>query len=732
MRKVRKIFCAALLTSLLFIPSWPAGDAAASNLVSQTWLPGDTLFGDIGFTVGLPVFGPGYNAALPRVNAQAHPNLTVTMKEIEQQVLPLPYPKTRVWAYETSDTKKGTPLGPANWPAVTLEAKRHVPTTITFVNDLPSFNPLEPTGAGLVQGLVTADKTIHWADPLNAPAMNYCVDNPTGPGCSLPFIGAPPAVVHLHGAETFSGFDGGPDQWFAPNGARGAGFYSLGYPGPGEAIYRYINKQEPGTLWFHDHALGATRTNVYSGMAAFYFLRSPGAEPKNLPTGAYEIEMAIQDRQFDTNAQLFWPDGSGAACGSGAPDDPCLNGPPPNPDIHPFWIPEFIGDVVVVNGAPWPVLNVEPRRYLFRLLDGSNARFYRLTFGNAGSGEPTPPVYAIGSDDGYIDAPVPVSQVFIAPGERSYVVVDFTGLAGETVTVMNDAPVPYPMGLVPGTDANQLSMDKIMRFNVSVPLVGTDKSCDPANDGCKRPTKMVRLTDGAGTVSESVTINKRRQLILKEWEGAGGPHEVFVNNTSYEGDKSANIARLFGDGISELPQQGSTELWEIINLTVDAHPMHVHLAQFQILNRQAYDTTPVTGYYDAAWAPAFGTAGQADLPAGCSAGQFCPGYGPPLAYNVANADGALGGNPAITPYLVGDPSPPAAWESGWKDTAKSLPGEVLRLLVRFTPTSVPVKSAKAGRNHYSFDPTQGPGYVWHCHIIDHEDNEMMRPYRLTK
>jgi hypothetical protein len=165
--------------------------------VSQTWLPGDTLFADIGFTVGLPVFGPGYNAALPRVNAQAHPNLTVTMKEISQQVLPLPYPKTRVWAYETSHAKKGTPLGPANWPAVTLEAKRNVPTTITFVNDLPSFNPLEPDGPGLVQGLVTADKTIHWADPLNAPAMNYCVDNPTGPGVlpalyrSAPGGGAP-------------------------------------------------------------------------------------------------------------------------------------------------------------------------------------------------------------------------------------------------------------------------------------------------------------------------------------------------------------------------------------------------------------------------------------------------------------------------------------------------------------------------------------------------------------
>jgi len=727
MRKAWRLLYAALFMSLLIVPFWPCGEAAASNLVSQTWLPGDTLFPTIGFTTGLPVFGPGYNAALPRVNAQTHPNLTVTMKEVSQQVLPEPYPKTRVWAYETSDTKKGTILGPALWPAVTLEAKRNVATNVTFVNDLPSFNPLEPTGAGLVQGLVTVDRTIHWADPTDAPYMNYCVDEPGGPGCSVPFIGSPPAAVHLHGAETFSGYDGGPEQWFAPNGARGAGFYSLGYPGPGEAVYRYTNLQEAGTLWFHDHALGATRTNVYSGMAAFYFLRQAAAEPKNIPTGAYEIEMALQDRQFDTNAQLFWPDGGGP-CGSGDPDDPCLNGPPPNPTIHPFWIPEFIGDVAIVNGAPWPVLHVEPRRYVFRLLDGSNARFYRLTFGNTGAGEQQPPVYAIGADDGYIDTPVAISQAFIAPGEREYVIVDFTGLAGKTVTVMNDAPVPYPNGLVPGVDVNQLNMNKIMQFVVSVPLVGTDKSCNPATGGCKRPTKMVRLTDGAGNIGKDVIINKKRQLILKEWEGPGGPHEVLVNNTAWDGLKSANIAPLFPtDGISELPQQGSTELWEIINLTVDAHPMHTHLVQFQILDRQAFDTTA----YPSAWEGAFGQS-PVPLPAGCVAGQFCPGYGPPLVYTTLNADGALGGNPAITPYLTGAARAPDPWESGWKDTAKAMPGEVLRLLVRWTPTSTGVKAAKAGRNSYSFKPTDGPGYVWHCHIIDHEDNEMMRPYKVAK
>ena len=715
-----------LFLSILLLRPWSSGDVYGSNLVAQTWLPGDALFSFIRFTTPLPVFGPGYNAAFPRVNTLTHPNLTLTMKEVSQQVLPSPYPKTRVWAYETSD-QKGTVLGPAYWPAVTLEARRGSATTIKYVNDLPSFNPVTPLGAGLLQGLLTIDKTVHWADPANSPVMNYCIDNPTGPGCSLPFIGSPPSVVHLHGAEQSSRFDGGPEQWFTANGTQGPGFYSLGYPGPGEAIFKYINTQEPGTLWFHDHALGATRTNVYGGLAGFYFLRGPAHEPNTLPKGAYEIEMLFQDRQFDTNAQLFWPDGSGV-CGSGNPDDPCLNGPPTNPTVHPFWVPEFIGDVAIVNGAPWPVLHVEPRRYLFRLLDGSNARMFRFTFGNAADDDPLPPVYQIGADDNYFDQPVAVSPVFIAPGERAYVIVDFTGLAGETVTLINDAPVPYPSGLVPGVDANQAGMARIMRFQVSVPLVGADTSCNPALGHCKRPTKMVRLTDGAGNVAPHVAISKTRQLVLKEWEGAGGPLQVFVNNTYWDGSRSANIVDTFPlDGVSELPRVGSTELWEIINLTADAHPMHTHLTQFQVLDRQAYDTVG----YPAAWAAAFGT-GPIPLPAGCVAGTFCPGYGPPLPYNVANADGAIGGNPAVAPYLQGAAMLPDAGENGWKDTIKAYPGQVLRLLVRWAPTSVGVRAVKAGQSFYSFDPTQGPGYVWHCHILDHEDNEMMRPYKVAK
>ena len=719
---------------------------SASTLVAQTPLPGACI---PQFAVPLPVFGPA--GPIKRVNAEGHPALTVTMKEINQSVLPqgqldtcgmgVMFGTTRVWAYETTDTFSGKVLGPANWPAITVEADRWEPTFVKYVNRLPSFDSLAPTGPGLVQGLVTVDQTIDWADPLNPTMMLPCLNDPTVAGCNLPYTGPVPAVVHLHGAEVSSLFDGGPEAWMTPDGKKGPGFFSLWNAGPGAAVYAYPNKQEPGTLWFHDHAMGATRTNVYSGMAAFYLLRDPEREPVRLPKGRYEIEMAIQDRQFDTNSQLFFPDGSGANCGSGLPGDPCLNGAPGNPTVHPFWIPEFIGDVAVVNGAPWPYLNVEPRRYRFRLLDGSNARFYNLDFGAA-------KVYAIGSDGNYVNAPARVSKVFMGPGERYDVIVDFGGLNGQTITVTNDARMPFPEGLSPVPyaspacvglcPADQPTMASIIQFRVS-PVSVTDTSCDPAVAGqCRRPSPIVALTDGAGHLAAGVKLDKHRQLVLKENEdpGSSSPLEVFVNNTAFHGTRSAGVSADFPtDGISELPQQGSTELWEIINLMTDAHPIHLHLTQFQVVSREHFDVGPTgTGGYLDAWAAAFGSNTAVPLPAGCTAGQFCPGYGPPLPYGTPNADGAIGGNPAVSPYLLGDVTPPAPEEAGWKDTVKVLPRQVVRLAVRYVPTSKPLvaNATYAGQNLYPFDPTRGDGYVWHCHIIDHEDNQMMRPFRVVK
>ncbi|HEY3489898.1 MAG TPA: multicopper oxidase domain-containing protein [Candidatus Deferrimicrobiaceae bacterium] len=775
MAKTRFKIAAVLVATL------GTGAAWASTLIPQTVVPGACI---PQFATPLLSFGPGTKAALPRVDALKHPVLTIKMKESNRPVLPpptpaIPYPSnyfdvpsqsnlvcptvtidnTRIWAYETSDGITGKVLGPAFWPAVTLEIRRNIPTLVNYVNELPSFDNNNPTGPGMLQGLVTVDQTIDLANPYLLPNQMACAPPLK---CNEPYVGAVPSVPHLHGGEVPPQFDGGPSAWFTSalsGGFRGPTYSSLWPVGAGKALYFYNNTQEAGTPWFHDHSMGATRTNVYSGLAGFYFIRDPAREPANLPQGDYEVEMAIQDRQFDNNSQLFFPDGSGADAGVTN-----LNGTPGNPSVHPFWIPEFFGDVAVVNGSPWPVKEVEPRRYRFRIVEGSNARMYNMTF-LADNGSKAP-VYVIGSDDGYLNKPVPADPLFMAPGERYDVIVDFTGLTGRTITVTNDAAAPFPSGMSPvpykvanpGDNcffgfpsdnttgmcpADQPTMAKIMQFKVVLPLLSADKSCNPSalSNNCSRPVPYVRLTDGKGNAAAGINLAAlpKRQLILKEHAGPGGPLEVLVNNTYYMGNMSPSVKALGrADGVTELPRVGTTELWEIINLTMDAHPMHTHLAQFQVLDRQTFnDNTMVAtdpNSYPLDWAAAFGPV----LPAFCDnvlPDNPCPGYGPPAPYNLLNGDGALGGNPALSPYLsnaLHPPAAPAPWESGWKDTAKAYPGQVMRMLVRFAPTSASVASATPGKNLYPFDPTVGDGYVWHCHIIDHEDNDMMRPYKVIK
>jgi FtsP/CotA-like multicopper oxidase with cupredoxin domain len=239
----------------------------------------------------------------------------------------------------------------------------------------------------------------------------------------------------------------------------------------------------------------------------------------------------------------------------------------------------------------------------------------------------------------------------------------------------------------------------------------------------------VRLVDPAsGTLAPGVIAQTRRQMTLNEvLEGPttvdgvdyeGGPEEVLVNNTHWSGqDGDGNVRPDFTPisvggitaGYSELPREGETEIWEIINLTADAHPIHLHLVQYQLLNRQNLDVKK----YMSAYAAAYG-------------GAVVNGFGPPNDYNIPNADGALGGNPGVGSFLKGPVNPPEANEAGWKDTVTMLPGQVTRIAVRWAPMSLPAATLPMNA-YYPFSPDGGHGYVWHCHIIDHEDNEMMRP-----
>ena len=641
-------------------------------------------------------------------------DLTLRMCEFKANVLPTGTfvpgvaPETWVWGYSPGpcpQTTQPTYIGPI------VVATRNTPTRVTFLNELGH------TAVSNVMAYTrSTDQTLHWADPLHAEA-NHCAHQATMfPGqppageCAQNYAGPIPAAVHLHGGEVPPQLDGGPDSWFTSDGNfRGHGFYS--YPGTGlsnDAVYRYPNTQEAAPLWFHDHTLGATRLNVYAGLAGGYVLTDPPNDPANLPS---IVPLVIQDRSFDTTGQLYFHAGV-----------PFI----PNPD-HPFWVPEFTGDTIAVNGKVWPFFNVEPRRYRFLFLNGSNARAYELFLTNPVTKVNGPPLWQVATDGGYLDAPVKIDpnapkgqlqKLVIMPGERADVIIDFAGqLPGTTLILKNVAKTPFPNGATaPGS-----TVGRILQFRVVAGTAAVDTTFDPASGGALR-APLVRLVNPAtGTLAPGVTPAVKRQLTLNEVMGPGGPLEVVLNNTKWSGlrpDGSVpagfkavtvgNVTSYY----SELPEEGTTEVWEIVNLTADAHPIHTHLTQVQVLNRQRFDVAKYLPTYTAA----FGGVAMPD------------GYGPPGDYGAPNTDGALGGNPAVGPFLKGVPAPPTANEAGWKDTVIMLPGEVTRIAVRFAPTDKPVGDPDL---FYPFEPNGGHGYVWHCHIIDHEDNEMMRPYAVT-
>lgn len=687
-----------------------------TNSLGQQFLPGASI--------------PKYVDPAPTFAGQriGGPLVIVTFRETVQKPLPagvyasLPAPYnggTTVWGYQVigQDVVTGLPVarGP-NWPGFTVEAQQGRPTNVLYSNELRTPK---------LQKLLPVDQSIAWADPLDLGCQFL---DPQPPACMDQYAGPVPMVVHLHGSEVPPAFDGGPDAWFTSTGRRGPNFGSLIPTLPNQALYRYPNSQEGTTLWFHDHALGTTRLNVLGGVAAFYLLRDDkdtgkANNPLRLPAGGQELELVIQDRSFDTNGQLLY-------------DDPSQT---PNPEIHPFWRPEFFGDVVTVNGKSWPFLQVEPRRYRLRFLNGSNARFYNLAFQGTGA---APPMWQIGTDGGRLDAPVPLTSLLIAPGERADVIVDFTAAAGATFTVSNDANAPYP----DGDPVDPATTGQVMQFRVAMRATSADRSCNPAATGlaaCRlRPNDpLVRLVDPAtGTLAPGVSPSATRQLVLLEVGNDNGPLEVLVNNSKYMGVKESTLTQpvqqpvpdsvgLGTNFATEAPRVGATEVWEIANVSVDAHPIHLHLIQFQILNRQLLDSTDAPTGYLASYLDSF------------PGGAFAAGDGPPFPYLTPNDDGAVGGNPAFGPFLVGAPMPPTPGEAGWKDTAVMLPGQVTRIAVRFAPTQVAVGRSAPGLNQFPFDPTNtdrrkrdaagnpgAAGYVWHCHILEHEDNEMMRPY----
>jgi FtsP/CotA-like multicopper oxidase with cupredoxin domain len=592
------------------------------------------------------------------------------------------------------DLIKGPYLG------ATIQARRDAPVRMTVTNKLLQPGP-DPTAPAICRSLGL--KVIH-------PMAAYF--DPTVEGSNPLDACAPGTAVHLHGGHTANSSDGGPLDTFRPAGLDPADYSH----GTGSVTYDYANDQDAAGLWSHDHALGSTRFNPLSGLAAAYLLRdqwdtgnpdnplglpangdyeslgSDGAGVVRQAVRPHEIPLVLQDRQFNADGTIAYPT-----------VDTCPTGVTPPPDwCHPLWSPESFGDVALVNGTAWPDLTVDRGVYRFRVIDGSNARFYQLQVIDARTDRPAAvPVYEIGADGGLFNAPVPVSalpqgKLLIAPGQRSDLLVDFRSVAPGRYQLLNTAAAPYPSG--------KHDLRRIMQFTVtSTPGSGSIPAT--LRGGDNQPPRVPAAQPLTGGSCWTSPAPCRRTVFLNEvLTAAGEPTEVLLNNLDFttESDESTLVMNL-GPGAARV-QLNSVEEWDVVNTTADAHPIHLHDTQFRVIDRQAVDSA---GYLAAV---------NPQLPNAPSIG----GTGVQSSYGVVPP-------PDPATFVKGPSRPPAPDERGWKDTVISYPGQVLRILVPFGGTSVGVTSAFTGDAQHQYTGA----FVWHCHILEHEENDMMQGYVIT-
>ncbi len=625
-------------------------------------IPGGTLYpGDVDKFV-LPLVKP---PAMPSsVSNKNKDKYDIAVRQFTQRILSPPHPETTVWSYG-SVKHPGTVMegGTFNYPAFTIEASWDKTVQVLWKNQLLDAN------GGFLPHILPVDQTLHWANPPGGLAGRdkHGFDH-------APYMGPVPIVTHVHGAHTHEDSDGYPEAWYLPAANNiPAGYahtgtffdifndmYGHGWT-PGTVSFKYPNNQRATTLWYHDHTLGMTRLNVYAGPAGFYLIRggpddldlgyvAPGVGDN--PFGEYtEIPIVIQDRSFNADGSLFYPDNRAFFEGLSPEQlqipfwgDEACDGLPS--DVAPIWQPEFFGNMMVVNGFTWPFLNVEKRRYRFRLLNGCNSRFLILRMDNS------MPFHQIGADGGFLPAPVPLEELLMAPAERADVIVDFTNIPeGTEIVLFNLGPDEPFGGGIPGVDfdpADPSSTGVVMKF-----IVGPSNGGDPTTHPMDLVLPSVARPDPPGgpyTNPRIVSLNEEESKTVRVIEDGDGNivlacddpgAEPFGPTSALLGDASGPL--LWSEPTTEKPVSGTTETWEIVNFTADAHPIHIHLVQFQVIDREG----------------------------------------------------------------VGGVRPPEPGETGFKDTVISYPGEVTRVQAKF---DIP------GR------------YVWHCHIVEHEDNEMMRPY----
>ncbi|MDR3747174.1 MAG: multicopper oxidase [Acidobacteriota bacterium] len=450
-----------------------------------------------------------------------------------------------------TDIKVHRDMKPTRWwacassvPGATIDARSGEPLLIEWANELPQ------------EHFLPIDHNLHGAE-ADKPQVR--------------------TVVHVHGAKVRPQDDGYPEDWVVSGKSN---------------VFYYPNQQDPAMLWYHDHAMGINRLNIYAGMLGSYIVRDKFEDELNLPKGKYEIPLVIFDRDFTLDHQLLYPI-------SGNADAP--------------WVPEVYGESILANGKLFPYCDVEPRKYRFRILNGSNSRTYRFSFGDDIQ------FHQIGTDQGFLSAPVPMKKLILAPAERADIIVNFSGHGGEKIIFKNDS-------------------FSILQFRVSASKVN-DESALPAT---LRPVPKLKEADAV----------KTRMLTLNEYENPVGESMIMLLNGTY-----------WHQPITEKPVINTTEIWSFVNPTDDTHPIHIHLVKFQILDRK----------------------------------QYIPGY-------PSDTD---------TKHLqtFGEATPPDPSEAGWKDTVRAEPRAITRIIIPF--------EGYTGR------------YVWHCHLLEHEDNEMMRPYEVV-
>ncbi len=532
----------------------------------------------------------------------------IAVRQFQQQILPAGppnnFPQTTVWSYgAVSDAAS------FHYPSYTIEADVNRRVRVKWINDL-----VNPDGT-FVTHLFSADvdQTFHWANP-----PQQCADGTTRTDCEGtsgdPYLGPVPIVTHVHGAHVTPESDGHPEAWYLPAANNLAGFAIRGSdfgqiagapPAAGAAVFQYRNDQRATTLWYHDHSLGITRLNIYAGPAGFYLLRGGASDlPAGvLPAGDYEVPLVIQERSFLDNGALDFATNNGD------------------------------GDTIVVNGNTWPFLNVEPRRYRFRFLNASNNNPIDLmlaTDANATLGIDdgiynvlVNPFWQIGADGGFLPAPANVQQVILHIAERADVIVDFSAYTpGTEIYLIND-----------GGDTG--TTEQVLKF-VVVALTSADTST-PADQLVLPPFTPL----GPADLTRLVSLNE------------GGPGQPgMLLGTVNPGPPASGVPLRWEAPITENPQLNSIEIWEIHNFTGNEHPIHIHMVQFEIIDRRALGT------------------------------------------------------------LVGDPSTtgPGPGETGTKDTVIVGDGQIVRVKAKFDIPGL---------------------FVWHCHILDHEDDEMMRPYEVV-